>query len=438
MEKPILRMSRSRILLTSMVVLSFALGSFFIFSQPTNSSRLVYLASRPPTIVDRDTNTNPASQYFVGVIPYNPVQSPSIVRQLFAATESPYFKTAATAVPTASPVVHVATPASVRALYMTSWVAGTPSIRVRVLNLVRETEINSVVIDVKDDTGRIAFAVRDPELQAIGAATHRITDVQDLLRELHAEGVYVIGRVSVFQDQYLPSVRPELALVSKSTGAPWKDRRGLFWLDQRNMEVWEYTARTAREAYAQGFDEINFDYIRFPSDGNLADIEYGLSEGEWLDKSAELTTFFAYLDSEVRERGIPTSADLFGQITSEKDDMGIGQTIEGAAPYFDFIAPMVYPSHYYPGFLQLKNPAAHPYEVVKYALDEGVKKLIAASSTPALLRPWLQDFSLGGTTYSAEMVRAQIEATYDAGISSWMLWDPSNRYTSGALLLNSE
>jgi len=336
--------------------------------------------------------------------------------------------------PSVLPVTHVSTPDAVKALYMTSWVAGTPSIRERVLKLITDTEINAIVIDIKDDTGRIAFAVNDPDLQEIASATRRIRDVRELIERLHKDETYVIGRVSVFQDAYLPTVRPDLALRSKSTGEPWQDRRGLHWLDQRNPEVWDYIAKVAREAYSQGFDEINFDYIRFPSDGNLADIDYRLSSTTILNRPAELNKFFAYLDREVRSQGIPISADLFGQITSELDDMGIGQTIEGAAPYFDAIAPMVYPSHYYPGFIGLEKPAANPYSIVKYALDKGVSKLRIASSSPLLLRPWLQDFNLGEINYTPEMVRAQIQATYDAGLTSWMLWDPSNRYSKDALL----
>ena len=328
---------------------------------------------------------------------------------------------------------HQATPQSVKAIYMTSWVAGTPRIREHLLELLKSTELNAVVIDVKDATGKIAFSVEDPYLEELHVAEARVRDLPDLIRKLHEFHIYVIGRVAVFEDPYLPTIKPTLALHRKSTGAIWHDQKGMAWLDQRSPAVWEYIVHIAREAYAQGFDEINFDYVRFPSDGATDDIDYALPQGQKLDKPAELEKFFRYLHGELSDLGAPLSADLFGQITSSKDDMGIGQSIERAAPYFDYLAPMVYPSHYSPGFLNLKNPAAHPYEVVEYALLSGSIKLVEASSTPAKLRPWLQDFSLA-TPYTPAMVRAQIKATYDAGLTSWMLWDPGNHYSPEALL----
>lgn len=334
--------------------------------------------------------------------------------------------------PVPAPVVtHLQTPDPLKALYMTSWIAATPHLRTRLTKLLDTTELNAVVIDIKDDTGKITFLVEDPYLKQIGSAENRIADVRELISALHAKHVYVIGRIAVFQDAYLPKVRPELALHRISNGKLWSDRKGLLWLNQRDAEVWKYTVQIAREAYAQGFDEINFDYIRFPSDGDIQDIDYGHGTTTILNKPKELEKFFAYLRTELP--GMTLSADLFGQITSSEDDMGIGQSLERAALYFDYIAPMVYPSHYYPGFLNMKNPAAQPYEVVKYALLQGSLKLQNASSSPAKLRPWLQDFSLG-TNYTPAMVRAQIKATHDAGLTSWMLWDPGNHYSAAALL----
>jgi len=331
------------------------------------------------------------------------------------------------------PITHIATPDPLKAVYMTGWVAGTPHLRDHILELIDATELNAVVLDVKDDTGRISFLVNDQELLRTGASERRIRDIDGLIRDLHARNIYVIGRIAVFQDRFLPTVRPDLALHAKSTGEVWRDRKGLTWLQPRSLAVWEYTARIAREAYSRGFDEINFDYVRFPTDGSIEDLDFGLTGTTTLHKVAEMGKFFAYLHKEVRQRGIPTSADIFGQITSEKNDMGIGQSLEVAARNFDYVAPMVYPSHYSTGFLGLAKPAEHPYTVVHYALVEGVKKLVAASSTPAQLRPWLQDFDLG-VTYTAAMVRDQIRATNDAGLTSWMLWDPSNGYTKEALL----
>ncbi|MEK7184735.1 MAG: putative glycoside hydrolase, partial [Patescibacteria group bacterium] len=177
--------------------------------------------------------------------------------------------------------------------------------------------------------------------------------------------------------------------------------------------------------------EINFDYIRYPSDGNIEDIVYTYSEGKL--KSIALKEFFAFIENEFRPKGIPISADLFGMTTSNTDDLGIGQILEYALLHFDYVAPMVYPSHYPKGFMGFKNPASKPYEVVKYAMDKAVGRATATSTSVNKLRPWLQDFSIGNVTYTPEMVKAQIQATYDSGLNSWMLWNAVNVYTESAL-----
>lgn len=329
-------------------------------------------------------------------------------------------------------VTHLPTPTPVKALYLTSWVAGTARLRDRLIKLVDETELNAVVIDIKDYTGRIAFLTDDPVLNGSGAVEERIEDIKGLIRGLHEKNIYVIGRVSVFQDEYFVKQHPEFAVHRYSDGGVWKDRKGISWLEVGATTVWNYTVRIARAAHAVGFDEINFDYIRFPSDGDMKDISYEHFNPAVETRADTLKQFYAYLSQELAPLGLPISADLFGLVTTAEDDLGIGQVLVDAAPYFDYIAPMVYPSHFASGFLNFSNPAAYPYEVVKHSMLNASGRLSAASSTPAKLRPWLQDFDLGAD-YTAVMVRAQIQATYDAGLTSWMLWNPSNRYTEAAL-----
>lgn len=329
-------------------------------------------------------------------------------------------------------VTHLPTPTPVKAVYLTSWVAGTPSLRNRLVTLIDSTELNSVVIDVKDYTGRIAFMTDDTILNESGAVEERIKDIKDFVRSLHEKDIYVIGRVSVFQDMYFVGQYPEFAVHRKFDGRVWKDRKGIGWLEVGATPVWEYAVRIARAAHAVGFDEINFDYIRFPSDGDMGDISYRHFDPAKETRAQALKRFYAYLSLELGPLNLPISADLFGLTTTSFDDLGIGQVLADAAPYFDYLAPMVYPSHFASGFLNFSNPAAHPYEVVRHSMSEAAQRLTAASSTPVKLRPWLQDFDLGAD-YTAEMIRAQIQATYDAGLTSWMLWSPSNRYTSAAL-----
>ncbi len=336
-------------------------------------------------------------------------------------------------------VTHLKTPEAVKAIYMTSWVAGTRARRAELVKLIDETELNAVIIDIKDYTGRIAFAVDDEEIMKSGAVEERVRDIKEFIGTLHGKGIYVIGRISVFQDNFLTKKRPDLAVHRKSDGAVWVDRKGIAWLEAASTEVWDYTIRLSRASYAVGFDELNFDYIRFPSDGNMSDIQYKLFDPKIETRADVMRRFFAYLDSNLNDLEIPISADLFGLTTTSLDDLGIGQMLLEAAPYFDYIAPMVYPSHFASGFLNFKNPATEPYAVVKHSMSEASRRLTlalatsTATSTPQKLRPWLQDFNLGAT-YTAEMVRAQIQATYDAGLTSWMLWNPSNRYMRGALL----
>ena len=345
---------------------------------------------------------------------------------------------------------YVSTPSSVKGIYMTSWTASSPKYRDGLVKLVEETELNSVVIDIKDYSGKIVFPIEDnPTLKAYGSEEVRVKDLEDFIEGLHKKGIYVIGRIAVFQDAYFVKHRPDLAVKNK-LGEVWKDRKGISWVDAGSREYWDYIILLAKEARKIGFDEINFDYIRFPSDGNMQDISYPWSTTT--PKSEVLKEFFQYLHSNLIIQGesldsqrLKISADLFGMATTATDDMGIGQVLENALPYFDYISPMVYPSHYPPTFQGFKEPEAHPYEVVHFALEEGIKKankldLVMASSTPvventhygAKIRPWLQDFGLR-QDYGSLEVRAQIKATNDNGLTSWLLWSASNKYTNSAL-----
>ncbi|TSD02094.1 MAG: Uncharacterized protein Athens071424_190 [Parcubacteria group bacterium Athens0714_24] len=327
--------------------------------------------------------------------------------------------------------VHLKTPEPVRGIYMTSYVAGTKDWREKLANLIDTTELNAVVIDIKDYTGRISYAPDDPVLKAIGSAQNRIPDIKNFINYLHSKNIYVIGRISVFQDSYFVKLHPELAVKNKAGTAVWKDKKGISWLSACSKEVWDYTVSISKDAEYQGFDELNFDYIRFPSDGNMKDISYPFC-GTTVNKSEAMENFFAYLSAELNAINIPISADLFGMTTTNTDDLNIGQVLEKTEPYFDYICPMVYPSHYPATYNGYKNPADHPYEIIKLAMDTASQRLLAASSTPSKLRPWLQDFDLGAT-YTAEMIRKEKQAVYDAGLTSWLLWDPANKYTPAAL-----
>jgi len=340
---------------------------------------------------------------------------------------------------------YVGTPESVRGIYMTSWIASSQNLRADLVKLIDDTELNAIVIDIKDYSGRIVFTINDPTLKAFGSEEVRIKDLESFIESLHKKGTYVIGRVAVFQDQYFVKHRPDLAVKNKLGTAVWKDKKGISWVDPGSKEYWDYIVLISKEARRIGFDEINFDYIRFPSDGNMQDISYPFSTST--PKHFVMRSFFEYLhnnlvmdfieisstgEKKVENNRLKISADIFGMVTTAKDDMGIGQLLEDTFPYFDYIMPMVYPSHYPVTFQGFKNPAEHPYEVVHFAMKEAVSRATVASTTTSKLRPWLQDFDLGADYGPAE-VRAQIKATNDVGLNSWILWSPSNKYTKSAL-----
>ncbi len=329
---------------------------------------------------------------------------------------------------------HIATPDAVKGIYMTSWVAGTPSLREKLVSLVRETELNTIIIDIKDDTGRVSYEVFDPELKKYGSEDIRIVDLREFIKKLHDLDIYVIGRIASFQDPFMVKHHPEFAVKRASDGAIWRDRKGIPWIDAGARDHWKYLSLIAKDAYSAGFDEIQFDYIRFPSDGNMADISYPFSQNKI--KHEVIRDFYKYIHNELKTTGLKISADLFGMTTTNPDDLNIGQLIEDAFPYFDYISPMVYPSHYPSGFHGYKNVNSVPYEVVKISMDSAVSRLKlfnnTISSTTVELRPWLQDNDYP-VHYTADMVRAQIDATYDAGLDSWMLWDAANTYTRASL-----
>ncbi|KKU47743.1 MAG: hypothetical protein UX66_C0006G0007 [Parcubacteria group bacterium GW2011_GWF2_46_8] len=371
-----------------------------------------------------------------------------------------------TPVPSPTPWRLEPVPQTVNAVYLTGYSTGNSKKIKEIIDLADTTELNGVVIDIKDYAGKIFFQTNSTLIHSIGSEEIRIPDFKNLIATLHEHHIYVSARIAVFQDAHLSKVRPDLAIKNSQTGAIWKDRKGLSWVDPGSRDVWDYNLEVAREAIALGVDEINFDYVRFPSDGDMTVLSYPLYNPNALSKAEQMQKFFAYVHEVLGPMPVKTSVDLFGLATINEDDLGIGQIIEYAYPYFDYIAPMVYPSHYAKGFLGYQNPASYPYEVIFYSLEKAQvrrSKLDAvlsyvpsptpenSTSTPlkapdvsyiktqllprnskiAKLRPWLQVFDIGAT-YTPEMVRKQIQATLDTNNDSgWYLWNPSNIYNPG-------
>lgn len=356
-----------------------------------------------------------------------------------------------------SSVRHLPTPEPMYAIYMTQCAVGTPSLRDSLVEFVDTTKLNAIVIDIKDYSGTIAFRPESDALKpAWEAATCGASDMREFIEALHEKGIYVIGRITVFQDPYYAKRYPEQSVQSKSRpGQPWRDHKGLSFVAVNSIPFWDYIIELSKESYRLGFDELNYDYVRWPSDGVMSDVAYPSA-----DRADELEKFFKYLHERVKPIGVVMSADLFGYTTVLTDDLGIGQQLERAFPYFDYIAPMVYPSHYNKGFAGLQNPSSDPYRVVHTSMVEAVRRAAATStpiasfahvrigtSTPALyekptysplkLRPWLQDFDYG-KDYLPQDILAQTRAVYDAGLTSWFFWDPANRYSNLRAVLQAE
>ncbi|MDH4100878.1 MAG: putative glycoside hydrolase [Nitrospirota bacterium] len=315
----------------------------------------------------------------------------------------------------------------VKGLYVSSWTAGTKRIQ-EFIQLAKQKEINALVIDLKDSTGKICYESNVPLVQELKLQERRIRDLDALVRECKKAGIYLIARIAVFQDPALAEKRPEWAIKSKEKGTLWRDKKGLAWVDPSVRKIWEYNVAIAREAIEKGFDEINFDYIRFPTDGKMDDLAYPHWDST-RPKYENMKAFFEYIDKEVRSQGVFLSVDLFGLTTWQKDDLNIGQRLIDAAGHVDYICPMVYPSHYPSGFLGYKNPALYPYEVVYKSIAKGMETI---KGTGTKIRPWLQDFDIGAD-YDSHKIMLQKKAVYDANAYGWLMWNARNVYTLGGL-----
>ena len=364
-------------------------------------------------------------------------------------------------------------PEIVKAVYVTGYSAGSKKYLDYLSSLFKSTEINSVVVDIKGSSGAVSYASGAADVEKYNLYNGAIKDIDALVKFFHDQNIYVIGRIAVFEDPGYAKARPELAIYNKADTTDltqpvlWQDNNKLAWMDPTSKDVWDYNISLAKDAFYHGFDEVNFDYVRFPSDGKTGNMGFPV----WDEKSLmadKIKEFFTYTRQNLA--GEKISVDLFGQTTTNTDDMGIGQIIENAFENFDYISPMVYPSHYINGFLGFDNPADHPYEIIKYEIGtalsreqkfltprqvlpvENEKTIKISSDAPqisavptanpvvlplAKFRPWLQDFDMGAT-YTADMVKREIAATQDSlggSFNGFMLWNPANIYTKSAVEL---
>ncbi len=319
-----------------------------------------------------------------------------------------------------------------KGIYLTAYSAGSPKKLDQIISLIDKTELNAVVIDIKDYSGKILYNSHLATVKKLKLTENRLVDLKKIIEKLHAHNIYVIARQTVFQDPLLAEAKPEWAIKKKSGGL-WRDNHGLAWVDATKQEVWDYNVAIAKEAIGMGFDEINFDYVRFPSDGNLNQVVY---TNKTQKKYEVMGDFYKYLGEQLANEPAWISIDMFGLVMEKKgsDDMNIGQRLADAVQAVDYICPMMYPSHYGAGHLGLKNPATDPGKVINNGMNIGQTWFV---DTRAEVRPWLQAFNVGAV-YGADKIRAQIDAVEQYPNSGWLLWNAANRYTTAGLKLENQ
>jgi hypothetical protein len=320
-----------------------------------------------------------------------------------------------------------------KALYLTVYGESSTIIRGEALKLVDETELNALVLDMKGDRGVIPYKSDIALASAIGAQSLiLIKDIRGLIQSLKAKGIYTIARIVVSKDNILGSSRPDLA-IKTAAGEVWRDRENLIWVDLSKSEVWNYNIAIAVEAARNGFDEIQFDYVRFPDHKGL---RFGIANTEE-NRVGRIVGFL----SEARKKLLPynvfLSADIFGYVAWNFDDTQIGQRIDRLTPAVDYISLMLYPSGFHLGIPGYKNPVANVYEIVYLSL----KKAQERTHLPSLrFRPWLQafrDYAFDRRLFTGVEIRKQIKAAEDFGSDGWMLWNPRNSYTPDGLKKNT-
>ena len=312
-------------------------------------------------------------------------------------------------------------PKTIRGVHVTMALASLPGKLDEYLNL---PGLNTLQLDVKDENGELGFVPSSVPLAARVGAAKPYYKPRVVAKQVHAKGIYLIGRVVVMEDPVLSAARPDLA-IRRTDGSRWVNHAGLGWVNPYDRRVWDYVVDIAEAAARTGFDEIQFDYVRFPSDGDMSAIVY---PGETsTPKGWVIAQFAQYAAKRLKPLGIRVSADVFG--LSATRDLGIGQIPSRLGRYLDTIYPMVYPSHYGPGEYNLPDPNDNPGATVAYSLRDFNEKLAA---THARVVPWLQDFTLG-RTYTMDDVQAQIDSARRAKAGGYLLWNAAGVYTPGAV-----
>ena len=328
----------------------------------------------------------------------------------------------APATPAAAPAL---TSPVVRALYVNRWATQSKKRMAKLIAAADSTEINALVLDMKDEFG-LNYKSANPEFAKNAGASSK-ANVAALLDTLKKHNILAIARIVVFKDSVTARVHPEWT-IRRPDNSIWRDHKGLAWVNPYHRELWDYNIGVAEELVKMGFGEIQFDYIRFPEP--YASLPKQVFEGaNNVTKPDAIAAFLKEAKTRINKLGVRSTADIFGLVTEVGGPLEVAQHWERISPVVDVVLPMTYPSHYPRGHMGLKSPNAEPYKVIYAAISrarERDKKL--GVTTPEHVRPWLQAFSLGKPEYGAAELEAEKKAVYDAGYDGWVMWNPGSIY----------
>ena len=332
-------------------------------------------------------------------------------------------------------------PVKVKGIYVSGPVAGIAKMD-DLIDLVDRTELNAMVIDIKNDEGKVTYKMQSEQVLEIDAGVRYIADIDELVSKCKEKDIYLIARIVAFRDPYLAEQKPEWA-VHTGDGEIFRDKNGMAWVNPYCREMWDYLVEIAAQAAEAGFDEVQFDYIRFSTDIGEEEVDYG-PEAEGVDKIEIITEFTEYLYEKLAPQGVYVAADVFGTVIDNETDQAIvGQDYVRMAGHLDYICPMVYPSHYHNGSYGIKIPDAEPYRTIYAAASSSMQELDAVPEEErAHVRMWLQGFTAswvsGYISYGPEQIRAQIKGAYDAGYDEWIIWNAAVNYQPEAFLTEEE
>lgn len=332
-------------------------------------------------------------------------------------------------------------PVKVKGIYVSGPVAGISRMD-ELIELVDQTELNAMVIDIKNDEGKVTYNMQSEQVLEIEAGVGYIRDIAALVSKCKEKDIYLIARIVAFRDPYLAEKKPEWAVHTKD-GKIFRDKSGLAWVNPYRREVWDYLVEIAGEAAEAGFDEIQFDYIRFSTDIGTDEADYGAEAGK-VGKIEIITEFTEYLYEKLAPLGVYVAADVFGTVIENETDQAIvGQDYVKMAEHLDYICPMIYPSHYRNGSYGIAVPDADPYQTIFEACSASCQELsLLPEEGRAHVRAWLQSFTAswvpGHISYGPKQIREEIKGVYDAGYEEWILWNAAVKYQRDSLLTEEE